>query len=209
MSRGRSQFIFGRPGRRGPQRRLRPLLAAGRLALRRPEPGRGAAAGRPRRGRGRAAAELEETDAERLAAAYSGLFEVGSSGAPVPLREELAEASAEQAKEENLRFYHYFGYVLAEERQWSPDHLSVQLEFLHFLAYRESRDPEAAGSCRRAQRDFLERHPRRWFPEVLEGVHRHAEEPYWRTLFEALGAFLDADADWLGRAAGPAGGFRG
>ncbi len=146
-----------------------------------------------------AAAELEETDAERLAGAYSGLFEVGSSGAPVPLREELAEVAAVKAKEETLRFYDFFGYALAEERQWAPDHLSVQLEFLHFLAYRKSReaDPERMESYRLAQRDFLERHLCRWFPEVLAGVGRHAREPYWRALFEALGAFLDADAGWL------------
>ncbi len=151
-----------------------------------------------------AAAELEEADAERLAGAYSGLFEVGSSGArnsgaPVPLREELAEISLEKAKEETLRFYDFFGYSLAEERQWAPDHLSVQLEFLHFLAYRESReqDPEDATSYRRAQRDFLERHFCHWLPEVLSGVRRHAGEPYWRALFEALGAFIEADAAWL------------
>ena len=73
-----------------------------------------------------AAAGLGEADAERLATAYSGLFEVGSSGAPIPLREEHANASAEKAKEETLRFYDFFGYTLADERQWAPDHLSVQ-----------------------------------------------------------------------------------
>ncbi len=146
-----------------------------------------------------AAAELEEADAERLASAYSALFEVGSSGAAVPLREEVAEGSPEKAKEETLRFYEFFGYSLAEERQWAPDHLAIQLEFLHFLAFRESReqDPDGATSYRLAQRDFLERHLCRWFPEVLDGVRRHAEEPYWRALFEALGAFIGTDADRL------------
>ncbi len=146
-----------------------------------------------------AAGELDLADAERVASAYSALFEIGSSGAPVPLREELAVVASEKAKEETLRFYEFFGYALAEERQWAPDHLSVQLEFLHFLAYRESleQDPERTAWYRLAQRDFLERHPRRWFPEVLEGVRRRAGEPYWRALFEALGAFLEADSDRL------------
>ena len=145
-----------------------------------------------------AAGELDEADAEPLAAAYSGLFEVGSSGAAVPLREELAETSAEKSKEETLRFYDFFGYTLAEERQWAPDHLSVQLEFLHFLSFRESREHDAdkLASYRLAQRDFLERHPGRWFPEVLAGVRRLAREPYWRVVFEALGALLDADRAW-------------
>jgi DMSO reductase family type II enzyme chaperone len=148
-----------------------------------------------------AAGKLGEADAERLARAYSGLFEVGSDGAPVPLREELAGAAAAKAKEETVRFYDFFGYALAEERQWAPDHLAVQLEFLHFLAFRESRErePERLLSYRLAQRDFLERHPLSWVPELVSGVRSHAREPYWRALFETLGAFLDADAAWQRR----------
>ncbi len=144
-----------------------------------------------------AAAELDEADAERLARDYSALFEVGSP-AQVPIREELAQASSEKAKEETLRFYDFFGYVLADERQWAPDHLSVQLEFLHFLAFRESRegDVERRASYRLAQRDYLERHLTRWFPEVLEGVRGHSRETWWRTLFETLDTFLRADAAW-------------
>ncbi len=150
-----------------------------------------------------AARGLDEADAEGLASSYSGLFEVGSSdaghrSAPVPLREELAGASVAKAKEETLRFYDFFGYPLAEERQWAPDHLCVQLEFLHFLAFRESReeDPEKIASYRLAQRDFLERHPCRWFPEVLAGVQAHCQEPYWQALFESTAAFLHSEAIW-------------
>ncbi len=145
-----------------------------------------------------AAAELDETAAERLAHDYSALFEVGSAGGKVPLREELSSLAMEKSKEETLRFYDHFGYTLADDRQWAPDHLSVQLEFLHFLSFRESReeDPETLASYRLAQRDFLERHLC-WFPQVLEGVRRHARETYWTEVFSSLGAFLDADAAWL------------
>ncbi len=145
------------------------------------------------------AAELHGTDAERLAEEYSGLFEVGSSGARMPLREELADASQAQAKEETLRFYDFFGYTLAEERQWAPDHLSIQLEFMHFLSFKESEEvhPEKPASYRLAQRDFLERHLYNWFPEILGGVRRHGRGAYWIAVFQALGLFLPADAAWL------------
>ncbi len=153
------------------------------------------------------AADLDESAAERLAADYSGLFEV--SGAQVPLREELCPLTTEKAKEENLRFYDFFGYILAEDRQWAPDHLSVQLEFMHFLSFKGSpkeangespreEDPEMLASYRLAQRDFLERHLCRWFPWVLDGVQRNAREKYWIAVFQALGVFLPADASWLG-----------
>lgn len=151
------------------------------------------------------AAELEEGDAERLAAEFSGLFEV--TGAPVPLREELSPSSTDKAKEETLRFYQFFGYTLAEDRQWAPDHLSVQLEFMHFLSFKESEagDPEHLASYRLAQRDFLERHLCHWYPEILKGVRRFAKEPYWLAVFSGLGELLPTDADWLRQTATEAG----
>ncbi len=145
------------------------------------------------------AAGLDEADAERLAADYSGLFEVGSSGAPVPLREELSATATDKAKEETLRFYGHFGYTLAEERQWAPDHLSVELEFMHFLSFKESQEEsvEHLKSYRLGQRDYLERHLCRWIPPLLASVEAQAKERYWVEVFSALVTFLSTDAAWL------------
>ena len=41
--------------------------------------------------------------------------------------------------EEVVRFYRYFGLRPDEETREPPDHLSAQLEFLHFLTYREAK----------------------------------------------------------------------
>jgi len=62
--------------------------------------------------------------------------------------------------EELMRFYGFFG-LSRDESAEMPDHLSVELQFMHFLNYQESRSadsPEARASLARAQRDFLERH---------------------------------------------------
>ena len=130
--------------------------------------------------------------------AYSSLFEVGSDGPPIALREELAAGRPAGTKEEIVRFYAYFGYELAEDRRWAPDHLSIELEFLHFLAFKESRagDGEEALSYRLGQIDFLERHPHAWVPRVLDHAERLAAEPWYQQLFTSLDAFLRADLAW-------------
>jgi DMSO reductase family type II enzyme chaperone len=72
--------------------------------------------------------------------------------------------------EELTRFYEFFG-LGRDQGAETPDHISVELEFMHFLTHLESK---AAGrtedllSVRRAQRDYLRRHLSR----VVRGVHR-------------------------------------
>ena len=144
---------------------------------------------------------LGPDDLAVFAREYSALFEVGSDGPLLCIREELARADGPKAKEEVVRFYDFFGYRLNDAQAWAPDHLSVELEFLHFLAFLE-------GGCGRevdrlslalAQRDFLERHLLAWVPGQAEGVARAASSPYLRALFEALACFLAADFGWRWR----------
>jgi len=62
--------------------------------------------------------------------------------------------------EELMRFYGFFGLGRGERAEM-PDHLSVELEFMHFLTHQESRSEgngEALASLARAQHDFLSRH---------------------------------------------------
>lgn len=62
--------------------------------------------------------------------------------------------------EELMRFYEFFGLKRAEHAEM-PDHLGVELEFMHFLTHLEMQvadKPEELASIRRAQHDFLARH---------------------------------------------------
>lgn len=145
--------------------------------------------------------KLRESDAQRLARCYSGLFEVGSEGPAVPLREGLASVGQAGVREEIVRFYSFFGYRLNEQRRWAFDHLSTELEFLHFLAFKEAHaaDEKEHLSLCLAQFDFLVRHPNSWYSKVREGVLRLSTEPYHRALVELLGDFLERDCAWQGR----------
>jgi DMSO reductase family type II enzyme chaperone len=139
-----------------------------------------------------------EADTESWADEYAALFEVGTS--PLPIREETARPEAERAgaKEELVRFYDLFGYRLSPERQWAPDHLSVALEFLHLLAFRESHAVsfEAAAPFARAQRDFLGRHVQSWLPQLAQAVSTRAKGLYAQALFTTLADWLSRDLAW-------------
>ena len=56
-----------------------------------------------------------------------------------------------------------------------PDHICLEMEFLHYLTFKEvqalqtGRDPS---SYRRAQRDFLARHPLGWMDKVSERLEK-------------------------------------
>lgn len=148
---------------------------------------------------------------EELGRVFSGLFEVGSDGPPIPLREALVAGRPTSTREEIVRFYDFFGFDLQADHQWQPDHLSIELEFLHFLAFREA--AAGAGDRSRALRlgqlDFLDRHLIAWVPatadRLAELVAGEASKrsrggataiDYYAALLRALADFLVADVDW-------------
>jgi len=143
-------------------------------------------------------AEVCGAELARLRAEYSGLFEVGSQGPPAPIREDLQAGQRAGIREEVVRFYDYFGYVLDGKFAWQPDHLSVQLEFMHYLCYREAQaagDAEAL-SFQLAQADFSARHLVSWLPGLAVNVDRIAAGSVYARVVAAVRDFVAADRDW-------------
>ena len=73
-----------------------------------------------------------------------------------------AHSNREQTSlfEELIRWYDHFG-LQRKAKAELPDHVSVELEFMHFLTYREhvsAGDESALNNLRRAERDFLSKH---------------------------------------------------
>ncbi len=69
-------------------------------------------------------------------------------------------------------FYKHFGLKIGadEGSHELPDHISAELEFLHFLAFKEAQareagDTELLTGYLLAQNDFLQRHLVRWVPD--------------------------------------------
>jgi DMSO reductase family type II enzyme chaperone len=140
--------------------------------------------------------EFIEVDLEKLKKEYSGLFEVGSDGPPVPIREDLQTGQRSGTREELVRFYNYFNYALEEKYAWAPDHLSVQLEFMHVLCFREASTEDERLSFQLAQADFTERHLVKWVPRLLDGVESISSGSLYARVIRTLNEFLVGDFAW-------------
>lgn len=141
-----------------------------------------------------------------LAVEYTRLFDVGMSGPPCPLHGGLYGGVRMTVMEEAVRFYNHFGLQIDESERELPDHLQTELEFLHYLSFREAEalleggDP---GAFRRGQRDFLARHPGRWVPLLRRRLVEQAPPPYFTELVTLLDRFLAHDRQHLLRLVGP------
>lgn len=140
--------------------------------------------------------ECLAADAERLKAEYSDLFEVGSQGPPAPIREDLFTGQKAGTREDIVRFYDYFGYRLGDRFAWAPDHLSVELEFMHYLSFHEATVGEDRLSWQLAQADFAERHLVRWVPQLAAAVAQLAPGSIYSRVLAALREFVALDLDW-------------
>ena len=132
---------------------------------------------------------------------YSSMFEVGNDGPPVPIREDLHLNQPAGVREDIVRFYEFFGYGLEEKFAWEPDHLSIELEFMHFLCFKETqtldaRDGEEASSYQLAQHDFAERHLCNWVSELAEKAVRQDSGGIYPRLLAALSEFVVKDFEW-------------
>ncbi len=140
--------------------------------------------------------EFVELDLATLKFEYSALFEVGSEGPPCPIREDLQTGQRAGTREDLVRFYDYFNYVLEEKFAWAPDHLAVELEFMHFLCYREASVQTGAASFQLAQIDFSERHLVNWVPELAKSIARVAPNSIYCRAIAAISQFLITDHTW-------------
>ncbi len=78
-------------------------------------------------------------------------------------------------------FYESTGLALGEGTDLFPDHLSVELLFMSYLA--ENRYVEK-------QRRFLEEHLLRWVPEYCNEIEKHATTTFYKEIANLLREFI-------------------
>lgn len=139
------------------------------------------------------------SDDDALQEEFTRLFEAGEEGPVCPLQESL-HAGNDQALENLIRFYNFFGLSLPEDHQEQPDHLTTQLEFLHYLSYQEAElraDKTAVEGLRRAQRDFISHHVGLWVPVMRAKLMAATSMGYFLGLTRLLEMFLQAEQQRL------------
>jgi DMSO reductase family type II enzyme chaperone len=102
-----------------------------------------------------------------LQEAYVTTFEVGTGKPYCPLYEGSHRTGRMKLMEDLVRFYEYFG--LRTSSGDHPDHLCAELDFMHYLAFKEAAaltHGQPVADLVRAQRDFLDRHLCRWLPRL-------------------------------------------
>jgi TorA maturation chaperone TorD len=94
--------------------------------------------------------------------------------------------------------YNEAGLEVSADFNGTPDHIAVELEFMHFLVVKEL-EALARGNLDRAQnfsqkqRGFLERHLAAWVPDFSRSVEEQAQTGFYQSLAVATRLFIESD----------------
>jgi putative dimethyl sulfoxide reductase chaperone len=91
--------------------------------------------------------------------------------------------------------YRQAGLDMSEDCSEAPDHIAVELEFMHFLAFKQAEavgreDQEGARRHAQKQKEFLELHLGAWVSEFADMVKAHAETEFYKSLAECTRVFV-------------------
>lgn len=135
--------------------------------------------------------------ADDLEVAYASAFEAGLP--KVSLREAHYIREGEKVLFEDLfRFYDHFGLDTSSGtlREW-PDHIAVELEFMHYLIWLDAQPGSNKEALRLAQKDFLAHHLGHWTePLAVRLKEKSAPQP-WPHIAKLLADFVAAETDML------------
>jgi TorA maturation chaperone TorD len=99
-------------------------------------------------------------------------------------------------------FYRAFGVELSKDIHERLDHLSVELEFMHFLAYKESysrchASAEKTDIVVDAQKKFVKNHIGRWVPLFCRMLGKKADVGLFKLMADVMADWMDFEAAFL------------
>lgn len=137
---------------------------------------------------------------------FTRTFDVGAPEPPCPPYEGANRPGVEKTAIllAISEFYKHFGLKMnpSEGKRELPDHLSAELEFLHFLTFKETQarkeeTEELLKGYLTAQRDFLQRHPAEWLPVFYEKLNKSDVMSFYVQLAKITSDIVRCDLDWL------------
>lgn len=97
--------------------------------------------------------------------------------------------------------YNEFGLETSSNFKEPPDHIMLELEFMHFLCFREGESlNKDSGNKHRyieGQRRFCENHILTWVPDFCDRVEKNANELFFGILAALTKDFLIHDVDYM------------
>lgn len=105
-------------------------------------------------------------------------------------------------------FYKAFGVELSKDIHERLDHLSVEFEFMHFLAYKESYSRCHDGADKTqivvdAQRKFVKDHIGRWVPLFCRMLAKKADSGFFKIVADMTSDWMEFETAFLGVAPQP------
>ncbi|MCA9470708.1 MAG: molecular chaperone TorD family protein [Nitrospirales bacterium] len=100
-------------------------------------------------------------------------------------------------------FYNAFGLQLSNDIHERIDHLSVELEFIHYLSYKESYalihdGPEKLKTVVDAEKRFVKEHVGRWVPLFSGMLKRKADYGFYKALADFTSDWVAFEVAYLG-----------
>lgn len=94
-------------------------------------------------------------------------------------------------------FYGNFGLEVKKEIHELEDRITAELEFMQFLALKQSQDGIDKTPYIMAQHDFLERHLAPWMPHLRNEVRKREISTFYIGLTDLLARFIEVDLEYL------------
>ncbi|MCW5796664.1 MAG: molecular chaperone TorD family protein, partial [Nitrospira sp.] len=100
-------------------------------------------------------------------------------------------------------FYKAFGVELSKDVHERLDHLSVELEFMHFLTYKESYSRCHDGIDKTeivvdAQKKFVKNHIGRWVPLFCRMLAKKSDTGLFKLIADCMSEWMDFEVAFLG-----------
>lgn len=134
---------------------------------------------------------------------YVASFEVGGPEPPCPPYEGIYRGG--ERTQFMLRvssFYKHFGLAMNREegRSEVPDHISAELEFMHFLTFKETQAiEEGTGDLLQgyllAQKDFLQQQLSQWLPVFVDKLEAACPMPFYVALGRLVSGVVVAELE--------------
>ncbi len=154
------------------------------------------------------AESLKTNQTEVLKVEYARLF-VGPYTVPVPpygsVYLETERRMMGDSTMDVVRRYREAGLEMARDFKEAPDHIAVELEFMHFLISRTleaftRNEPNAIRAYFEQQQYFLEYHLCAWVPEFAKNIGKHSQFRLYQYLSKVTNLFLDDDYKFIAAA---------
>jgi len=140
-----------------------------------------------------------DTDYEDFNSEFMRLFELGNPGPPCPLNESGYISGQTGIFKELVSFYNFFDLSVSKAKEL-PDHLRIELDFMHFLTFNEVERASQGLEIRpflTAERDFQSRHLSRWIPLLRDRVSKAEASVFFQNLTELLEGFVQSEGQFL------------